>query len=77
MFVKIVTVGGEKTIQCESYDVTKFEAVEGKPAYLVIETHPLKGAFSFAESDDVRIFIMNDEGTTIDRHYSQKARSNR
>ncbi len=77
MFVKIVTIGGEKTIQCESYEVTRFPVTDEKPAYIVIETHPLKGAFSFAESDDVRIFIMNDEGTTIDRHYSQKARSNR
>lgn len=73
MFVKIVRIGGgEKTIQCASYDITKFEATDEKPGYLVIETHPLKGAFSFTDEEEVTIYIMNDEGHTIDRHTNRR-----
>ncbi len=72
MFVKIVRTGGEKTIQCESYDFRSFDATDEKPAYCVVETHPMKGAFSFAENEEVTIYIMNDQGHTIDRHSNRR-----
>jgi len=74
MFVKIVRKTGEKLVQCESYDLSIFPAKENQPAYSVIELHPNKGTFSIAANEGSTIYIMNDQGHTIDRHWCRGER---
>lgn len=66
MFVRIIRPGGEKLIECSSYEI------EDQGSHIMIELKPNKGAFSLEKGPDLELYVMNDEGTTIDKRKFDK-----
>jgi hypothetical protein len=69
MFVRVIRPGIEKVIECDSFDITHYEAREqGELDYVVLELKPSRETFSVEKSSSSEIYIMNNQGQTVDRY---------
>ncbi len=70
MFVKIIRPEIEKLWECEGVKISHVESpAKGEPRSLLVELEPTGPTFSIQEKAPNQVFVMNNDGRTIDRYH--------